>query len=166
MIFRLSQKLNAKIKAGSLGPLPLNENPFADWSALVFIAGRTQYILLSNSKSLYSTVMFGKGITNTSHFIERAVSSNRELVALKLDEWGYGTMIGSLLDACQFVLNDQGEPQSSYWLASQIMELKLWRASEATVRDALNQDIQRLAQDSRFVYIGDDEFALREWTEG
>jgi hypothetical protein len=38
-------------------------------------------------------------------------------------------MIETLLDACQFVLEVQGEPQSSYWLASQAMEMKLWRAS-------------------------------------
>ena len=35
--------------------------------------------------------------------------------------------------------NEQGEPQSSYWLASQIVEAKLWRASEADVRDALRK---------------------------
>ena len=43
MIFRLSQKLNTKIKAGALRALPLHENPFADWSAHLFVAGRTQY---------------------------------------------------------------------------------------------------------------------------
>jgi hypothetical protein len=60
MIFRLSQKLNTKIKAGTLPALPLDKNPIADWSAHLFVADRTQYILLSNTKSLYSTVMFGK----------------------------------------------------------------------------------------------------------
>ena len=72
MIFRLSQKLNTKIKAGALRALPLDDNPFADWSAHLFVADRTQYILVSNTKSLYSTVMFGKGITDDGHFIERA----------------------------------------------------------------------------------------------
>jgi hypothetical protein len=57
MIFRLSQKLNAKIKAGDLQTLSLDEDPFADWSAHLFLAGRTQYILLSNTKALYSTVL-------------------------------------------------------------------------------------------------------------
>ena len=57
MIFRLSQKLSTKIKVGTLGALPLHENSLADWSAHVFVAGRTQYILLSNTKSLYSTVL-------------------------------------------------------------------------------------------------------------
>lgn len=80
MIFRLSQKLNTKIKAGTLGALPLHENPLADWSAHLFVAGRTQYILLSNTKSLYSTVLYGKGITNDSDFIERALSSLREFM--------------------------------------------------------------------------------------
>jgi len=80
MIFRLSQKLNSKIEAGGLPPLPLDENPFADWSAHLFIADRTQYIILSNTKSLYSTLMYGKRITNDSQFIERALSSIREFM--------------------------------------------------------------------------------------
>ena len=57
MIFRLSQKLNSKIKAGTLPALPLHKYPFADWSADLFVSERTQYILLCNTKSLYSTVL-------------------------------------------------------------------------------------------------------------
>ena len=72
-------------------------------------------------------------------------------------------MIESLLDACQFVLEDQGEPQSSYWLASQVMERKLWRAGEADVRGALKKDVGGHGGRSRFVFVGDDEFALRSW---
>lgn len=75
-------------------------------------------------------------------------------------------MIDSLLDACQFVLEDQGEPQSSYWLASQIMEMKLWRACEAAVRDAINKDIAKHGESSRFVPLANHEFALRSWTKG
>ena len=75
-------------------------------------------------------------------------------------------MIETLLDACQFVLEVQGEPQSSYWLASQVVEMKLWRASEADVRDALDQDIEQHEMRSRFVRIAADEFALRSWTVG
>jgi hypothetical protein len=86
MIFRLSQKLNAKIKAGPLPALPPHENLLADWSAHLFLAGRTQYILLSNTPSLYSTVMYGKGITNGSQFIDRALSNIREF----MEDEGYG----------------------------------------------------------------------------
>jgi hypothetical protein len=63
MIFRLSQKLATKIKEVTLPALPLDDNPFADWSAQLFVADRTQYVLLSNTQSLYSTVIYGKGIT-------------------------------------------------------------------------------------------------------
>ena len=73
-------------------------------------------------------------------------------------------MIESLLDACEVVLNEQGEPQSSFWLASQVMEIKLWRASEADVRDALTKDIEKHGEASRFVQPAADEFALRSWT--
>ena len=80
MIFRLSEKLNAKIKAGTLATLPLDENPFADWSAGLFLVGRSQYILLTNTKSLYSTVLPGKGITDEKTFVEGALSSLREFM--------------------------------------------------------------------------------------
>lgn len=38
LIFRLSQKLNAKIKAGTLPAGALDENPCADWSCHLFVA--------------------------------------------------------------------------------------------------------------------------------
>ena len=80
MILRLSQKLYTKIKVGSLTTMPLDDNPFADWSAHLFVADRTPYVIVSNTKSLYSTVLFGKGIRNDSHLIERALGSIREFM--------------------------------------------------------------------------------------
>ena len=80
MILRLSQKLNTKIKAGKLTEMLLDENQYADWSCHLFTADRTQYIILSNTASLYSCVMYGKGITDDSRFIERALSTIREFM--------------------------------------------------------------------------------------
>jgi hypothetical protein len=77
-----------------------------------------------------------------------------------------GMTIRTLLDACQFVLEDQGEPQSSYWLASQVMEMKLWRASESQVRAALDEEIEEYGESSRFVKVAGDQYALRSWTAG
>lgn len=54
MIFRLSQKLAKKLKVGALPSLPPDQNPYADWSANLFTADRTQYIILTNTQSLYS----------------------------------------------------------------------------------------------------------------
>ena len=93
MIFRLSHKLNTKIKAGPLQSLPQEENPFADWSAHLFVADRTQYIILSNTKSLYSVVMYAKGITNDSIFIDRALNNIREIMSAEGQESVYSRYI-------------------------------------------------------------------------
>jgi hypothetical protein len=79
MLFRLSQKLGAKIKAGPLAEAPLDENSITDWSCHLFMAARTQYIILCNTPSLYSCVMLGKGITDSTKFVERALICIREL---------------------------------------------------------------------------------------
>src|SRR5262249_16281615 len=88
--------------AGPLKTLPLHENPFADWSAHLFIADRTQYILLSNTKSLYSTVMFGKGITDASQFIERALSNIPEFMKDDAQELVYHRFIAPSSPSVRF----------------------------------------------------------------
>ena len=80
MILRLSQKLAKKIKAGTLTEMSLDENPYADWSCHLFTAGRTQYIIMSNTASLYSCVMYGRGISDDRRFIERALTAIREFM--------------------------------------------------------------------------------------
>ncbi len=80
VIFRLSQKLAGKLKEGILTSLPLDEDPYADWSAHLFTADRAQYIIVTNTKSLYSVVMYGRGIANDGQFIDRALSSIQEFM--------------------------------------------------------------------------------------
>src|SRR4051794_40461456 len=58
--------------------MPVAEDPLADWSAHLFVAGRVQHVLLSHTGSLYSAVMYGRGITDTSGFIKLALSTLRE----------------------------------------------------------------------------------------
>ena len=73
-------------------------------------------------------------------------------------------MIHTILDACKFVLENLGEPQSPYWLASQMEEMKLWKASEHDVRAALDKDIAEFGEKSRFVELANGEYALRSWS--
>jgi len=80
MILRLSQKLATKIQVGKLCEMPLDENPLADWSCHLFTTDRTQYIITSNSPSMYSCIMYGKGITDESIFIQRALNTIREFM--------------------------------------------------------------------------------------
>ena len=102
MIFRLSQKLSVRIKAGALPTLALDENPLADWSAALFVVGRTPYILLSNTKSLYSTVMPGKGVADEGEFTVRALGSIRDF--LQRDGRGavYERLIAPATDTVNF----------------------------------------------------------------
>ena len=52
MILRISAKLGKKIHLAPDRILPADLNPFADWSAHLFTADRTQYVLISNTISL------------------------------------------------------------------------------------------------------------------
>ena len=88
MIFRLSQKLNTKLKAGKLDTVPLGENRYADWSCHLFNVGRTQYIILCNTASLYSCLLYAKGITHDGIFIRLALETIRE----SLGEAGYAAV--------------------------------------------------------------------------
>ena len=87
------QKLNTKIKAGKLAGMPLDENPYADWSCHLFTADRTQYVIMSNTASLYSCVMFGKGITNDGLFIQLAMNVIREFMEDDGQQFAYRKFI-------------------------------------------------------------------------
>jgi hypothetical protein len=78
MIFRLSQALAQKIKVAPKVCLPLDGNPFADWSAHVFTAGRTQYMIVTNTPSLYTLLMFGRGIADDRQFLDATLGQLRE----------------------------------------------------------------------------------------
>lgn len=81
MIFRLSQKLAKKLKVGKLTETPLCENRYADWSCHLFTVDRTQYIMLCNTASLYSCLMYGRGITDDSTFVAQALETIRDFTA-------------------------------------------------------------------------------------
>lgn len=74
-------------------------------------------------------------------------------------------MICTIIEAMEFALETQGEPQSPDWLASQMNEMRLWRASEHEVRAALEKDISEWGGRSQFVKVAEDEWGLRarEW---
>jgi hypothetical protein len=102
MILRLSQKLNTKIKAGKLTEMPLDENPYADWSCHLFTADQAQYIIMSNTKSLYSCVMHGAGITGDSRFIERAFSTIGEFMEEDGQAFAYQRFIAPAIGSVSF----------------------------------------------------------------
>ena len=78
MIFRLTQALNARVKAGKLEALPLHPNPLLDWSAHMFLVGRKPFVLLSNTASLLSVVIPGHGIASQARFLVFALEAIRQ----------------------------------------------------------------------------------------
>ena len=81
MVFRFSRKLAKKIKLDLLDldeTVPLSENPFLDWTAHLFTADRTQYIIVTNTFSLLSIIFNGRGITGDSEFITQTLSMMRQ----------------------------------------------------------------------------------------
>ena len=80
MILRLTAKLGKKIGFLPAQSLPLDDNPFADWIGHLFTAQRTQYIILSNTTSLYSIIMFGRGITDDNKLIQQSMSNVKQFM--------------------------------------------------------------------------------------
>jgi hypothetical protein len=73
MIFRLSQQLARKVKVTPLSELRLADDPLTDWSAHVFNVSRTRYIIVYNTTSLYSTVMYARGVNEPHALIVGAL---------------------------------------------------------------------------------------------
>ena len=74
MIFRFTQKIAKKIKESPTLSCPVASNPYIDWSAHLFTAERAHYIIITNSTSLYSVILHGRGITDDAGFIDHAMS--------------------------------------------------------------------------------------------
>lgn len=102
MIFRLSQKLNTKLKTGKLATLPLNENPYADWSCHVFTVDRKQYVILCNTASMYSCVMPAKGLTSGRRFTEAALRAIGEFMTNDGEHAAYQKFIAASADTITF----------------------------------------------------------------
>jgi hypothetical protein len=80
MILRLSLKLNSALRGGTLAAFALDANPLLDWSVREFKAGRSKYVLLSNTRSLYSTVLDGVTGETRSRFAERVAGAVQAMI--------------------------------------------------------------------------------------
>ncbi|MDD4050581.1 MAG: hypothetical protein PHR28_01605 [candidate division Zixibacteria bacterium] len=71
MILRVTQKLARKIKVAPASCLDPDPEPYGDWTANLFVAARRQYIIISNTRSLFTVLTFGREITDKDEFINR-----------------------------------------------------------------------------------------------
>ncbi len=87
MIIRPSEKLARKLGEVPQRVVTPAANPFADWTARLFTVSRAQYIMLTNSRSLYTVVIHGAGVTDLSRFVTRAFGQLRD--AMEEDAMGF-----------------------------------------------------------------------------
>ena len=82
MIFRLTQKLAKKIGVTPLPASPLDQNPYMDWCAHLFTVKRIQYVILTNTASLYSVIMHGRGVSSDKKFIQESLTCMKEVMTI------------------------------------------------------------------------------------
>ena len=80
MVFRITHKLGDKIDEPPFQSVPVADNPYTDWTLHLFRANRAQYIIVSNTLSLYSLVMAGAGITDDNWLIKTTISILRDFL--------------------------------------------------------------------------------------
>ena len=80
MTIRLTKKLADKLKIKLAKDYIYELNPIVEWYGHLFIANRIQYILFTNTYSLYSSIIPAKGILTVNKFIEINLSSLYELL--------------------------------------------------------------------------------------
>ena len=93
MIFRLSQKMAKKIKESPTGCCPPAANPYTDWTAHLFTAERVQYVILTNTVSLYSIVAYARGMTDFSIFIDYSLNFMAEYMCADGCEFQFRRLI-------------------------------------------------------------------------
>ncbi len=91
MILRLPQTLNARLGGGTLAASALHANPLLDWSVRAFAAGKKEYVLLSNTRSLYSVVLDGVARETSGRFAGRVAGA----VLAILETAGQLAVVGS-----------------------------------------------------------------------
>jgi hypothetical protein len=82
MIFRLTRKLATKLGVEPAPSLPPDGSFLHDWTANLFVAGRVQYFIVTNTSTLYSAVIHGRGNTGAYSFIENVLADIGEILRL------------------------------------------------------------------------------------
>jgi hypothetical protein len=88
MIYHITAKLAKKLRTAPLGQSDEEATENLHWYAAPFRTAKQHYILTTHATSLFSVVIYSRGIIDSSHF------QNQFLLALSelMDEYGYGTI--------------------------------------------------------------------------
>lgn len=78
MLLRLTDKLSKKLKIGPLTKVVRDPGPYLEWYGLLFTVHGRQYILTTEAKSLFSVVMYGRGVTDEDIYLQHLFNHLKE----------------------------------------------------------------------------------------
>jgi hypothetical protein len=78
MVIRLSQAMAQKLKVAAVPVEAPAANPFCEWVVRPYRCGRIQYVLATNTTSLFCINLSGKGLTSGAIFRARFSEALRE----------------------------------------------------------------------------------------
>lgn len=78
MLLRLTDKLSKKLKIGPLTRVTEDPGPYLEWYAMLFTINGCQYILTTEAKSLFSLVMYGRGVTDEDIYLQHLFNNLKE----------------------------------------------------------------------------------------
>ena len=73
-------------------PYDKNKDSLLDWNAHLFTVQRTQYVLATNTESLYSLAIPGRGITTDRQFIQSIMAGLQPFMARQGQHLRVGVM--------------------------------------------------------------------------
>ena len=79
LILRFSESMARKIRLSPGPSLPPSPEPLLDWAAHLFRCQRYQYVIVTNTQTLFSFVCHGQGICDISSFVDIIMSTMREV---------------------------------------------------------------------------------------
>jgi len=121
MIIRLTAKLGKKVGFSPIDSCRPDIDPFLDWVGHLFTAQRTQYIILSNTASLYSIIMPGRGVSNEKKLVRQGMSNMEEFM---------------VKDGFEFIFRRQIAPYCRTIILSKVTDKKVLGSIVEMVREA------------------------------
>lgn len=80
MRYRLTTQLMADFQIASLPLLPLADDPLTDWTLRSFVTARKQYVIVTNTLTLYSALLPARGLRSDRQLFAQALVALRDVM--------------------------------------------------------------------------------------
>ena len=148
MILRISDKLSRRIGVRPIELLPMSANPFGDWSSHLFPAGRSEYILSTNTATLYAVVFPARGIKGEAAFRSNMLAQLRASMMEDGFEFHYKRLVDVESDAPSY------SKALSRGLIGSMNDMAELACYSLEVQGKTPEQVTRIINDTPFSVIG------------